>query len=269
MPVAFSSTGLPHTTPKGADPPEWQWNRLPHSIDPTSDLPRTFTKSLREEFEKTILPVLTGAAAKLGGGTANIVLGLVSDLNHKVLGDDKVLSSALVTVYELMHTGLMKPLEVGETYRSEQGKRTAGAVRKAEQAATVIQSSTVVARPVGLRAYLDPRKLSFDLSANVAGHAWPMTVGAKRKAAAQWCLSSFRGARGSPFSVAEVEQAFGESKGGKKKGKKKGGAGKKVVPENAPELAVEAVQWLVRHGLLDVVADNDAGAETASAAGEL
>ena len=62
----------------------------------------------------------------------------------------------------------------------------------------------IVQRPAELRVHLDPQKMSFDLSANVAGHEWPVTVGggvggssltqSQRKAAAHWCLAGFQGA---------------------------------------------------------------------------
>jgi hypothetical protein len=96
MPASFSSTGLPlprDTNTK--DPllrsqelgdPEWQWNRLAVSIDPTSDLPNTFVKSLQLEFEQSVQPLLEQAAAKLGGATTEIVMERIAELKHSALG---------------------------------------------------------------------------------------------------------------------------------------------------------------------------------------
>ena len=64
-----------------------------------------------------------------------------------------------------------------------------------------------------------------------------------------WCVA------GAAFSVREVEPAFAERKPAARKGKKARKASVEVgpVPENAGELAVEMVQWLVRRGLLQLL----------------
>ena len=65
------------------------------------------------------------------------------------------------------------------------------------------------------------------------------------------------GVDGEPFVVRELEPAFAERNPAAKKGKK--GKRKRApievgrVPENAGELAVEIVQWLVSRGLLDLL----------------
>ena len=214
---------------------------------------------------------------------------------------------------------MMKPLQVNSqaqssssrSYHSQQEKIIHDKRAKADADAESIRDyyaqgraldEIIVQRPAELRVHLDPKKLSFDLSANVAGHEWPVTVGAgvgggrltqnQRKAAAYWCLAGFQGASkltvgrqhhlhalvltqyrsaractdpvsngelcagGRPFSVHEVEHAFAERKPAAKKGKKAKGrkAAEEVgpVPENAGELALEMVQWLVRRGLLEL-----------------
>ena len=120
-----------------------------------------------------------------------------------------------------MHSGMMKPLQVNrqagssssQSYHSQQEKIIEDQRAKAKADAESIRDyyargrgldEIIVQRPAELRVHLDPKKLSFDLSANVAGYEWPVTVGAgvesssltqtQRKAAAHWCLAGFQGA---------------------------------------------------------------------------
>ena len=117
----------------------------------------------------------------------------------------------------------MKPLQVNRhadssssrSYHSQQEKIIAEKLAKAEADAESIRDyaqgrggsgldEIIVQRPAELRVHLDPQKMSFDLSANVAGHEWPVTVGggvggssltqSQRKVAAHWCLAGFQGA---------------------------------------------------------------------------
>jgi hypothetical protein len=120
-----------------------------------------------------------------------------------------------------MHSGMMKPLQVNrqagtsspQSYHSQQEKIIEDQRVKAEADADSIRDhyaqgrgldEIIVQRPAEVRVHLDPKRLSFDLSANVAGYEWPVTVGAgveegsftqaHRKAAAHWCLAGFEGA---------------------------------------------------------------------------
>lgn len=56
---------------------------------------------------------------------------------------------------------------------------------------------------------------------------------------------------GAPFSVREVEPVFAERKPAARKSKKARQVA--AVPDNAGELAMEMVQWLVRRGLLQLM----------------
>ena len=117
---------------------------------------------------------------------------------------------------------MMKPLQVNQhadssssrSYHSQQKKIIAEKIAEAEADADSIRDyvqgrggrldEIIVQRPAELRVHLDPQKSSFDLSANVAGHEWPVTVGggvggssltqSQRKAAVHWCLAGFQGA---------------------------------------------------------------------------
>jgi hypothetical protein len=76
MPASFSSSGLPlprdtskeshQSQDQELGKSDWQWNRLAVSIDPTSDLPPTFVKTMQLEFEESVQPLLEQAARKLG-----------------------------------------------------------------------------------------------------------------------------------------------------------------------------------------------------------
>ena len=136
-------------------------------------------------------------------------------------GEEKTVTAALASAYNVMHSGMMKPLHVNRraqssltrSYHSQQEKIIHDKRAKADADAESIRDyyahghtldAIIVQRPADLRVHLDPKKLSFDLSANVAGHEWPVTVGSgvgggrltqnQRKAAAYWCLAGFQGA---------------------------------------------------------------------------
>jgi hypothetical protein len=161
----------------------------------------------------------------------------------ELLGRDAPLHAALMASYELMHTSVAAPLELGAlgvptTYAAaDQAARDADVAAAKVAAAAAGSAAGTVQRPAGVRAFLDSRKVGYELSANVPGYAWPQSVKKPLKPFVRWCLAEHTGSRGRAFTVAELEAALKPSL----KRKEKREAGKR---------AAEAVAFLLERQLL-------------------